>query len=84
VPPDINSAAPDLLQVHQRLNPDWVVRWLNNPAAIMPDTRMVSFWPKDEKGKEMPADPKLFGGDALKQREALRDYLFMLGKGQAN
>lgn len=84
IPPDINSAAPDLLQVHKRLNPDWVVRWLGNPSAIMPDTRMTGFWPKDDQGKETPPDPKAFGGDGLKQREALRDYLFMLGKGQDN
>jgi hypothetical protein len=84
VPPDINSAAPDLLQVHKRLNPDWVARWLSNPSAIMPDTRMTGFWPKDDQGKETPPDPKAFGGDGLKQREALRDYLFMLGKGEAN
>ncbi|HVZ79362.1 MAG TPA: c-type cytochrome [bacterium] len=84
IPPDINSAAPDLLQVHKRLNPDWVVRWLENPSAIMPDTRMTGFWPKGDDGKEIVPDPKAFGGDGLKQREALRDYLFMLGKGQAN
>jgi cytochrome c2 len=83
-PADINSAAPDLLQVHKRLNPDWVVRWLSNPSAIMPDTRMTGFWQKDDQGKEIPPDPKAFGGDGLKQREALRDYLFMLGKGETN
>jgi cytochrome c2 len=73
IPPDINSAAPDLLKVHERLKPDWVVEWLKNPEDLMPGTRMPGFWPQDVS----PA-PKYFHGDALKQREALRDYLFML------
>ena len=82
VPADLSSAAPDLLKVHERLNPDWVVKWLQDPSAIMPDTRMTGFWPKDEQGKEIAPDAKSFGGDGQKQREALRDYLFMLGRGQ--
>ncbi len=78
VPKDLNSAAPDLLKVHERLKPDWVVDWLTNPAAMSDqNTRMPGFWPADE-----PAPSKTFGGDGEKQREALRDYLFMLGNGQ--
>jgi mono/diheme cytochrome c family protein len=82
VPADINSAAPDILKVHKRLKPDWVVKWLADPAAIMPDTRMTGFWPKDDQGKELPSSFKQFGGDGPKQREMLRDYLFMLGGGK--
>ena len=78
MPRDLNSAAPDLLQVHNRLKPDWVVDWLKDPEAMSDsNTRMPGFWPADA-----PAPSKAFGGDGEKQREALRDYLFMLGKGQ--
>jgi cytochrome c2 len=80
VPPDLNSAAPDLLKVHQRLKPEWVAEWLNNPEALMPGTRMPGFWPADAPAP----DAKAFGGDGKKQREALRDYLFMLGRGESN
>jgi cytochrome c2 len=74
-PVDLSSAAPDLLQVHERLKPEWILTWLKDPSAIMPDTRMVSFWPDDVS----PA-PEYFHGDSAKQREALRDYLFMMGE----
>jgi len=75
IPPDLNSAAPDLYQVHERLKPDWVVDWLKNPDDLMPGTRMPGFWPQDVS----PA-PQYFQGNAFKQREALRDYLFMFWK----
>jgi mono/diheme cytochrome c family protein/peptidoglycan hydrolase CwlO-like protein len=77
IPPDLNSAAPDLYQVHERLKPDWVVEWLKNPDDLMPGTRMPGFWPQDVS----PA-PRYFGGNSLKQREALRDYLFMFWKNE--
>lgn len=76
IPPDLNSAAPDLLKVHERLKPDWIVLWLKNPDDLMPGTRMPGFWPQ-----ETSPVPQYFHGDSPKQREALRDYLFMLGKG---
>lgn len=78
MPKDMNSAAPDLLKVHERLKPDWVVQWLKNPQAMSDQfTRMPGFWPSDA-----PAPSKAFGGDGEKQREALRDYLFMLPHSQ--
>ena len=76
MPADLNSAAPDLLKVHERLKPDWVVEWLKNPDALMPGTHMPGFWPQD-----VSPVPQYFHGDALAQRVALRDYLFMLGGG---
>jgi len=80
MPKDLNSAAPDLLKVHQRLKPDWVIQWLKNPQGMSDQyTRMPGFWPPDA-----PAPSKAFGGDGAKQREALRDYLFMLGGGGSN
>jgi len=72
MPADLNSAAPDLLKVKSRLKPDWVVQWLNNPEALMPGTRMPGFWTESN-----PA-PKYFHADSLKQRTALRDFLFHL------
>ncbi len=75
IPADLGSAAPDLLKVHSRLKPEWVAEWLKNPEDLMPGTRMPGFWPQDAS----PA-PEFFHGNSLAQREALRDYLFMLGK----
>ena len=74
IPADLSSAAPDLLKVHERLKPEWVVEWLKNPNDLMPDTRMPGFW-----ADNISPVPQYFHGDSLEQREALRDYLFSLG-----
>ena len=39
------NLAPDLRMVHDRLNPDWLLPWLKNPASFLPGTRMTQFWP---------------------------------------
>ena len=36
----------DLSTMAQRLNPDWLIDYLINPAAYRPNTLMPSFWPK--------------------------------------
>jgi mono/diheme cytochrome c family protein len=65
--------APDLSLARTRLNPDWIVNWLENPQKLMPDTKMPAFFPGG------PDD--VLGGNEAKQREALRDYLLTLGMG---
>ena len=80
-PKDMSSAAPDLLKVHERLKPDWVVEWLKNPSGMSDQfTRMPGFWPQPE---DVSPFPQYFHGDSKKQREALRNYLFSLGKGSS-
>jgi cytochrome c2 len=74
--------APSLTMAAKRLRPDWVVRWIQNPIAIVPDTRMPTFFPLDEKtGKNTTKTPHL-GGDADAQIRALRDHVFTLGGGR--
>ncbi len=73
--------APDLMLAHERLNPDWIGRWIENPQKLMPGTRMPTFYdPEDPKGS---APPDVLGGDPKKQIEALRDYVFTLGHKRA-
>jgi mono/diheme cytochrome c family protein len=91
MPVDPTSTAPDLVKVKGRLKPDWVVEWLKNPDALSPGTPMPPMWPDDETAprspggaaKKLPADPKLLGGDAKRQMEAIRDYLYMLAGSSA-
>ncbi|GIW39752.1 MAG: hypothetical protein KatS3mg076_0329 [Candidatus Binatia bacterium] len=64
--------APDLAMARERLRPDWIPRWLEDPQALQPGTKMPSFYPGG------PED--VLGGDEQKQREALRDYLWELGR----
>src|SRR5262249_10127980 len=37
--------APDLSLARTRLNPDWIVQWLEDPQKLMPGTKMPSFYP---------------------------------------
>jgi hypothetical protein len=61
---------------HERLQPDWIVEWLKNPAAILPGTGMPGFWP------EYPKSPyPHLGGDADAQIRAIRDHLLTLRGG---
>ena len=64
--------APDLAMANERLNPEWVVEWIHDPQKIMPGTKMPSFYPGG------PDD--VLGGDETKQIQALRDYIFSLGR----
>jgi mono/diheme cytochrome c family protein len=63
--------APDLALAHQRLNPDWVVDWIRDPQALMPGTKMPSFYPG--------GPPDVLDGDEERQIRALRDYIMSLG-----
>jgi mono/diheme cytochrome c family protein len=71
-PPD--GWAPDLSLANKRLNPEWIVKWLEDPQKMMPGTKMPAFYPGG------PDD--ILDGNEAKQREALRDYLLTLGTTQ--
>ncbi|MBI4168673.1 MAG: c-type cytochrome [Acidobacteria bacterium] len=69
--------APDLTLAHRRLNPDWIARWIENPQALMPGTKMPTYYdPEDPRGS---APPDILGGDPQRQMQVLRDYVFTLG-----
>lgn len=70
--------APDLSMAHQRLMPEWIVRWLHNPQAVQPGTKMPSFYETDEHGKAAGGPDDILDGDNEKQIEALKDYLMIL------
>jgi len=65
-----SNLAPDLRMAAERLQPDWILQWLKNPAVILPGTRMPAFWPEYPKSYY----PQ-FGGDAQQQILAIRDHL---------
>ena len=37
--------APDLAMARQRLNPNWIIKWLKDPQKVQPGTKMPSFYP---------------------------------------
>lgn len=73
--PGLSSSflAPDLLMAKNRLRAGWVVEWLKDPQALMEGTMMPGFF---ADGQTPFAD--LLGGDAVKQMQAIRDYMWEL------
>ena len=71
--------APDLALARHRLNPPWINRWLHNPQAVQPGTKMPSFYEQDASGKASGGPDDILDGDNEKQIQALADYLMVLG-----
>jgi len=65
--------APNLAYARERLNPTWILSWIKDPPALMPGTKMPSFYPGG------PED--VFGGNEDTQILAMRDYIMSLGGG---
>jgi mono/diheme cytochrome c family protein len=64
--------APDLAMARQRLNPEWIIKWLHDPQKVQPGTKMPSFYPG--------GPDNILGGKDDLQIEALRDYVMTLGR----
>lgn len=62
--------AVDLTLSPERLRPEWFAKYLLDPGALRPGTRMPSYF---EDGKS--TYPKLFGGNPQQQIEAMWIYL---------
>ena len=63
----VEDWAPDLNLANQRLNPDWIEKWILDPQKLQPGTKMPAFYPGG------PED--ILGADEKKQIEALTDYI---------
>jgi mono/diheme cytochrome c family protein len=70
---DAADLAPNLSLARSRLRPLWIEKWLRNPEALQPGTRMPSYFP-DMKSP----DPATLGGDAAQQIRALRYHILGL------
>ena len=66
--------APDLAYGHHRLRPQWINKWVRDPAKLVPGIRMPGYYPEGSQG---PAG--IFGGDVDRQVQALVDYVVSLG-----
>jgi len=78
------TLAPNLDEVHRRLRPDYVRRWVANPRATLPYTGMpVNFPPTGP-----PKGQDLFPGSSSEQRDAVTELLlrydwYLKRRGQA-
>ena len=68
--PQKDFRGPNLVNVADRLRPDWTMLWLYNPKWITPYTSMPAKFARDKKENE-----ELFGGDGNLQAVAVRDAL---------
>jgi mono/diheme cytochrome c family protein len=68
----VDGWAPDLTLARQRLNPNWILKWLKDPQKVQPGTKMPSFYPG--------GPDNILGGKEDLQIEALRDYLMSIGR----
>jgi cytochrome c2 len=78
IPPgttDLTRLAPNLNMARDRLRPEWIGRWIENPARIMPGTKMPQFFGEPFGDSPYRTD---YAGDAQETIRALRDYLMNL------
>lgn len=68
--------APDLSLAKTRLNPKWMIDWIRNPTALVPGTKMPTFFDPDNYEKSGPED--ILNGDEDEQIRVLRNYLLQL------
>jgi mono/diheme cytochrome c family protein len=68
--PSLGVPAIDLTTMTKRLRPDWFARYLPDPVALRPGTRMPSFWPGG-----VAANKTELGGDTAEQIAAIWMFL---------
>ncbi len=69
--------APDLDLTRERLRPDWVRRWLTDPARIYPGTSMPANFPADQTQWQ-----ELYPAPSREQIEAVVTWLFNLDRSE--
>ena len=68
----LGMPAPDLTTAHDRLKFGWFKRWMDNPPAVVPGTRMPQFWVNHEATFK-----EIAGGTEDGQLGAMWSYLSM-------
>jgi len=68
--------APNFALAKRRLKPKWIIEWLHNPQALLPGTRMPTYFDPQNFASSGPED--ILNGDEEKQIKVLRDYLLTL------
>ena len=70
------AKGPDLAQVHQRLRPDYVRRWIANPMSLLPYTPMPAYIPYLPGAAHLGGiDQSLYHGTSVEQVDGLVDLL---------
>ncbi|MBL8014040.1 MAG: c-type cytochrome, partial [Candidatus Omnitrophica bacterium] len=71
-----DSWAPNFALASKRLKPEWIIKWITNPPALLPGTKMPAYY--DPKNFDASGPEDVLGGEEHAQIKALRDYLMTL------
>ena len=77
--------APNLALTKERLQPKWVIDWMEDPQSIMPGTKMPAPFLPDKELLNIPGAVSDWGehvvkvgGDRETMLEGLRDYIYSI------
>ncbi len=73
-----DSWAPDFAIAKRRLKPEWIDKWLTDPQALMPGSKMPTYFDPSSFDNAGPED--VLNGDEKAQIRALRDYVLSLSR----
>jgi mono/diheme cytochrome c family protein len=65
--------APNFALAKTRLKPGWILEWMKNPAALLPGTKMPTYFDPENYHESGP--PDILNGDEDTQIRVLRNYL---------
>ncbi len=70
--------APNFALAKKRLKPQWMAEWIKNPSALMPGTKMPTYFDPNNFADSGP--PDILNGDENEQIRVLRNYLLTLSE----
>lgn len=70
--------APNFALAKERLKPEWIIKWLLDPAALLPGTKMPTYFDPNSFNESGP--PNIFNGDENIQIRMLRNYLLTISE----
>ena len=76
-----DSWAPNFALAKKRLKPKWLAEWIKNPQALMPGTKMPTFF--DPKNFDTSGPDDILNGNEDEQIRVLRDYIMTLADSPA-
>lgn len=68
--------APDFSLAKTRLKPNWIIDWLKDPQALLPGTKMPTYF--DAQNFDVSGPDDILEGNEHEQLRVLRNYLMMI------
>jgi len=68
--------APNFALTKTRLKADWIIKWLMNPAELLPGTKMPTYF--DPENFDISGPEDILDGDEYEEIRILRNYLMTI------